>query len=144
MISSSGWAEPLRNEIQVLFTQEQHSERGRGGAHHGKSWGYEDRRLWTTGISQEHRQRIRRYRSDEMAQFCGSRRTPVPTTSDANCKNCDPQPSPVPVGTIGLFVGLYVEWTISRLWLGPSRQFASAFKQDPNLLVGKRRVIQRP
>ena len=31
--------------------------------------------------------------------------TPVPTTSKANCKNCDPQPSPVAVGTIGLFEG---------------------------------------
>jgi hypothetical protein len=31
--------------------------------------------------------------------------TPVPTTSNANCANCDPQPSPVPVGTIGLFEG---------------------------------------
>jgi hypothetical protein len=31
--------------------------------------------------------------------------TPVPTTSNANCKNCDPQPSPVAVGTIGLFEG---------------------------------------
>ena len=31
--------------------------------------------------------------------------TPVPTTSNANCANCDPQPSPVAVGTIGLFEG---------------------------------------
>jgi len=31
--------------------------------------------------------------------------TPVPTTSNANCANCDPQPSPVPVGTVGLFEG---------------------------------------
>lgn len=31
--------------------------------------------------------------------------TPVPTTSNQNCKNCDPQPSPMPVGTIGLFEG---------------------------------------
>jgi len=31
--------------------------------------------------------------------------TPVPTTSNANCANCDPQPSPVPAGTIGLFEG---------------------------------------
>ncbi|MEP6742242.1 MAG: M64 family metallopeptidase [bacterium] len=31
--------------------------------------------------------------------------TPVPTTQNANCGNCDPQPSPVPAGTIGLFEG---------------------------------------
>ena len=31
--------------------------------------------------------------------------TPVPTTKNANCANCDPQPSPVAVGTIGLFEG---------------------------------------
>lgn len=31
--------------------------------------------------------------------------TPVPTTSNANCANCDPQRSPVPEGTIGLFEG---------------------------------------
>ncbi|HEX6650347.1 MAG TPA: M64 family metallopeptidase [Pyrinomonadaceae bacterium] len=31
--------------------------------------------------------------------------TPVPTTSNLNCKNCDPQASPVGVGTIGLFEG---------------------------------------
>ena len=31
--------------------------------------------------------------------------TPVPTTINANCANCDPQPSPVAVGTIGLFEG---------------------------------------
>src|SRR5215510_7626691 len=31
--------------------------------------------------------------------------TPIPTTSNANCANCDPQPSPVPAGTIGLFEG---------------------------------------
>jgi hypothetical protein len=31
--------------------------------------------------------------------------TPVPTTTNQNCKNCDPQPSPVAVGTIGLFEG---------------------------------------
>ncbi|HJT27346.1 MAG TPA: M64 family metallopeptidase [Pyrinomonadaceae bacterium] len=31
--------------------------------------------------------------------------TPVPTTSNANCANCDPQPSPVAAGTIGLFEG---------------------------------------
>jgi len=31
--------------------------------------------------------------------------TPVPTTKNADCANCDPQPSPVAVGTIGLFEG---------------------------------------
>jgi hypothetical protein len=31
--------------------------------------------------------------------------TPVPTTRNGNCANCDPQPSPVAVGTIGLFEG---------------------------------------
>jgi len=31
--------------------------------------------------------------------------TPVPTTQNANCAGCDPQPSPVPAGTIGLFEG---------------------------------------
>lgn len=31
--------------------------------------------------------------------------TPVPTTTNANCAGCDPQPTPVPVGTIGLFEG---------------------------------------
>lgn len=31
--------------------------------------------------------------------------TPVPTTKNANCANCDPQPTPVPAGTIGLFEG---------------------------------------
>jgi hypothetical protein len=31
--------------------------------------------------------------------------TPVPTTQNADCGNCDPQPSPVPAGTIGLFEG---------------------------------------
>lgn len=31
--------------------------------------------------------------------------TPVPTTQNATCGDCDPQPSPVPVGTIGLFEG---------------------------------------
>ena len=31
--------------------------------------------------------------------------TPVPTTSNKNCANCDPQGSPVAVGTIGLFEG---------------------------------------
>jgi IgA Peptidase M64 len=31
--------------------------------------------------------------------------TPVPTTTNADCKKCDPQPTPVPAGTIGLFEG---------------------------------------
>jgi hypothetical protein len=31
--------------------------------------------------------------------------TAVPTTQNANCAGCDPQPSPVPAGTIGLFEG---------------------------------------
>lgn len=31
--------------------------------------------------------------------------TPIPTTSNANCTQCDPQPSPVPVGTVGVFEG---------------------------------------
>ncbi len=31
--------------------------------------------------------------------------TPVPTTQNANCAGCDPQPTPVPAGTIGLFEG---------------------------------------
>lgn len=31
--------------------------------------------------------------------------TPVPTTQNADCAHCDPQPSPVAVGTIGLFEG---------------------------------------
>jgi len=31
--------------------------------------------------------------------------TPVPTTKNADCNKCDPQPSPVAVGTIGLFEG---------------------------------------
>lgn len=31
--------------------------------------------------------------------------TAVPTTTNANCDKCDPQPSPVPVGTVGLFEG---------------------------------------
>jgi hypothetical protein len=33
--------------------------------------------------------------------------TPVPTTSNADCSQCDPQASPVPVGTIGLFEGAH-------------------------------------
>ena len=31
--------------------------------------------------------------------------TAVPTTKNANCAGCDPQPTPVPAGTIGLFEG---------------------------------------
>lgn len=31
--------------------------------------------------------------------------TPMPTTSNADCTQCDPQPSPVPVGTVGAFEG---------------------------------------
>jgi hypothetical protein len=31
--------------------------------------------------------------------------TPVPTTKNTDCAHCDPQPSPVAVGTIGLFEG---------------------------------------
>jgi hypothetical protein len=31
--------------------------------------------------------------------------TAVPTTQNADCKKCDPQPAPVPAGTIGLFEG---------------------------------------
>jgi IgA Peptidase M64 len=31
--------------------------------------------------------------------------TPVPTTKNANCAACDPQPAPVPSGTVGLFEG---------------------------------------
>jgi hypothetical protein len=31
--------------------------------------------------------------------------TPLPTTSNANCRVCDPQASPVPAGTVGTFEG---------------------------------------
>lgn len=31
--------------------------------------------------------------------------TAVPTTRNADCRRCDPQPSPVPPGTVGLFEG---------------------------------------
>ncbi|HEX2295711.1 MAG TPA: M64 family metallopeptidase [Actinomycetota bacterium] len=31
--------------------------------------------------------------------------TRIPTTENANCAQCDPQPSPVPAGTVGLFEG---------------------------------------
>jgi hypothetical protein len=31
--------------------------------------------------------------------------TPMPTTKNANCANCDPQASPVPAGTVGAFEG---------------------------------------
>ncbi len=31
--------------------------------------------------------------------------TPVPTTKNADCSICDPQPSPVPAGTVGVFEG---------------------------------------
>lgn len=31
--------------------------------------------------------------------------TPVPTTSNADCTQCDPQPTPVPAGTVGAFEG---------------------------------------
>ena len=31
--------------------------------------------------------------------------TAVPTTTNANCAICDPQPTPVPLGTVGLFEG---------------------------------------
>ncbi|MFN2495592.1 MAG: M64 family metallopeptidase [Pseudonocardiaceae bacterium] len=33
--------------------------------------------------------------------------TPIPTTSNANCAQCDPQPSPVPAGTVGAFEGAH-------------------------------------
>jgi len=31
--------------------------------------------------------------------------TPVPTTANADCTLCDPQPSPAPTGTVGVFEG---------------------------------------
>jgi hypothetical protein len=33
--------------------------------------------------------------------------TPMPTTSNPNCANCDPQGSPVPTGTVGAFEGAH-------------------------------------
>jgi hypothetical protein len=33
--------------------------------------------------------------------------TAVPTTANADCTQCDPQPSPVPVGTVGAFEGAH-------------------------------------
>jgi hypothetical protein len=33
--------------------------------------------------------------------------TPVPTSSNADCAVCDPQPNPVPVGTVGAFEGAH-------------------------------------
>ena len=33
--------------------------------------------------------------------------TPVPTTQNADCSACDPQPSPVPAGTVGAFEGAH-------------------------------------
>jgi hypothetical protein len=33
--------------------------------------------------------------------------TPMPTTSNADCTKCDPQASPVPVGTVGTFEGAF-------------------------------------
>jgi IgA Peptidase M64 len=33
--------------------------------------------------------------------------TPMPTTQNANCGQCDPQPSPVPSGTVGAFEGAH-------------------------------------
>ena len=33
--------------------------------------------------------------------------TPMPTTRNADCAKCDPQPSPVPAGTVGAFEGGY-------------------------------------
>ena len=33
--------------------------------------------------------------------------TPLPTTSNANCAVCDPQPNPLPAGTVGAFEGAH-------------------------------------
>jgi hypothetical protein len=33
--------------------------------------------------------------------------TPIPTTRNSNCAQCDPQASPVPTGTVGLFEGAH-------------------------------------
>jgi hypothetical protein len=33
--------------------------------------------------------------------------TPLPTTSNGNCAVCDPQPNPLPVGTVGAFEGAH-------------------------------------
>ena len=33
--------------------------------------------------------------------------TPMPTTSNANCAVCDPQPNPLPAGTVGAFEGAH-------------------------------------
>jgi hypothetical protein len=33
--------------------------------------------------------------------------TPMPTTNNANCEVCDPQPSPVPAGAVGAFEGAH-------------------------------------
>jgi hypothetical protein len=33
--------------------------------------------------------------------------TPMPTTNNANCAVCDPQPNPLPVGTVGAFEGAH-------------------------------------
>jgi len=33
--------------------------------------------------------------------------TPLPTSSNADCTKCDPQPNPLPAGTVGAFEGAY-------------------------------------
>jgi len=33
--------------------------------------------------------------------------TPLPTTANADCSQCDPQPSPLPAGTVGAFEGAH-------------------------------------
>jgi len=33
--------------------------------------------------------------------------TPMPTTNNANCAVCDPQPNPLPIGTVGAFEGAH-------------------------------------